>query len=600
MKEKTLSNWLNILIIIGIILCSSFYIFLITIFPPTEPKYYTFANRIYVGYSSNIAIDPLDEPWNNPSRIAQHQVVEGLVDYNYSDHPNYDLIPKLAIKWHYHSSSEISFKLRENVWFHDGEKWNADVAIWNFERLMYFGNFTGELGFEDKSYSLEVLQTDFSFSNGTPLFSHFTKNSEYNFTIHLNGPFSPILDLLTSSAIYMLSPRSTPRYELLGLTDSLVGTGPFTFVRFEPDVDVRFEINPHYWGNAPWADELIFRIFEVTIERMNAGLVGQFDYIDQVLKSYIPTYKSEPGFTVEEVGDDLLYYYLEFYSGPPYNSSSGELEPAIKGGKINQKLNSTWRKALSLAINYTNIWENITISQGYPGCPAVSRSTSSFNSSLDGKMAHDFPFDGTFEGNIKKARELMQSMRYGIGWDTNFPGTNETEWMNALFRELEANQHYGSSINDKLNKLLEANWNLIGVNISIITRTWEEYLNTGENIPWEMDVAYFAWYPTYLDAFNILDSLLNNVSIQDWIQNNDPMLQDALENAAETTNTVARQNIYKWIQSYIFDITRPENPSSYCQVPLWVYTIQQVHKTSLKGIGYNVLEMLDCWNWYRI
>jgi ABC-type transport system substrate-binding protein len=601
MKDNTLNNWLNVLILIGMILCSAFFLSLFTIFPPNEPKTDYPWKRITVGYSSNIEVlDPLDT-WDDPSRIMQHQIVEGLVDYNYSDHPNYAIIPKLATNWHYHNSTEISFKLRENVFFHDYTKWNADVAIWNLERLMYFCNYTGTL--KANATSWEAFPASlYYFSNGTPLFKFFQKNSEYNFTIFLNGPFAAILDLLTFSTTYMLSPKSTPRYRFLDLTrEKLVGTGPFKYVRFKKDTEVRFEINSDYWGSAPWANTLIFRIIEDEIERMDAALAGQLDYVGEVSNSYISIFHSDPYFTVKQVGEDLCYNHLEFYSGPPFNYSADELEPIIKNGNINQKLNSTWRRALALSINYTHIWENLKSGYEFPGYPAVSPSTPSYNNSLDGKMAHDYPFDGTYNGNVKKARELMQSMSFGIGWDTNYPGNNETEWTSATFRTLEVNQHSGIITNEKLNQLLEINWNLIGIKINITIRmlgpTLSETLH--DTPPWEVDVVYFIWCSDYLDAFSIFDHLFNNESKQsNWIQINDPILKDALETAAKTIDPIARQNIYEWIQSYIFDITRLENPSSYCHAPLCGYKVQQVHSDSLKGVGYNIMRMLDCWNWY--
>jgi peptide/nickel transport system substrate-binding protein len=558
------------------------------------------------GSGSNIAaLDPLDT-WDVPSHVAEHQVVEGLVDYNYSDHPNYGKIPKLATSWHFHSASEISFKLREGVWFHDGEKFDADAALWNFERLVYFCNYTGALESNETSWEAFPASLYF-FSNGTPLFDHFVKNSEYNFTMFLKGPFAAIIDLLTFSATYMLSPKSTPRYKFLDLTKGkLIGTGPFKYIRFKSDVDVRFEVNPHYWGKSPWADKLIFRIIEDDTARMNAGLAGQFDYVGGVPKSYIPTFKSETGFHVEDVGQDLCYFYLEVYAGPP------EGEPAIVAGQVNQKWSPEFRRALMLAINYTFIEQDILLGYAYKGTPAVPRAFgAAYNATVGGDivtgegglMPNHYPF-GTYIDNIEKAREYMMALypteTAGLTITVD-DGSNDAAWKALTLETLELNEHYGSSTHQQLNTLMTSDFDMIGLEVDITVRTWGQYLDTGENSPWEMDVGYIGWCPDYLDAFNMLDPLFNNQSGSCFSRVSDPYLLGLLTSAASETSEPARNLIYQEIQSVIFDVTRPINAktmSAACHGSGWVYLVQQTHKTSLKGVAYNVMTMLNCWDWY--
>ena len=48
------------------------------------------------------------------------------------------LKPGLATKWSVDPNDHKKwvFELRPGVKFHDGCDWNADVALWNFDRLM--------------------------------------------------------------------------------------------------------------------------------------------------------------------------------------------------------------------------------------------------------------------------------------------------------------------------------------------------------------------------------------------------------------------------------------------------------------------------------
>ena len=135
-------------------------------------------------------------------------------------------------------------------------------------------------------------------------------------------------------------------------------------------------------------------------ERMNTGLAGQYDYVTGVLKTCIDLFRNTSGMHVEDSGEDLVYRFLEFNCGPGI--------PDLGNPWDYQTVNSTWRRALALTINYTYIWEETNNGEVSSGIPAVPRSMPGYNYSLEGKMIHDNPFDGTYEGNVKKARAKIR------------------------------------------------------------------------------------------------------------------------------------------------------------------------------------------------
>jgi ABC-type transport system substrate-binding protein len=535
------------------------------------------------GFGGPSAIDPLDM-WDLDSIDVLIQCAEPLVDYNYSD-LNYPIIPKLATDWYWHSSTEISFKIRENVYFHDGTLLDANSVKWNFDRLIYFSNYSGTLVQNSTSW-LALPASKYYTTNGTPIIDSVVVNSGYNLTFNLNTPFSPFLDLLTFSASYILSPTSTPKYRYLDMnSEKVVGTGPFVFEYYLSEYEVRFHAYEDYWGGKANIETLIFEIKEDRIQKDNALLDKTIDFVKDPFVTNYATIEADPELTLLDGGEDLCYFYLEFYGGPG--------DPILGNPWNFQILNSTWRRALSFSINYTNMWEDIIGGYGNPGCPAVPRQMPGYNSSLEGKMSQDNPFGGNYASNIKKAREYMQSMGYGEGWDTNYPGDDEFLWESASFRSIKVNQHFGSFTNDRINELLDSNWNLIGVDISITTREWGDYLNTGENSPWEMECSYTGWCSDSLDAYDMLDPLFNNDSVNCFSDINDPVLKSVLEIArAEVYNITVRRDIYKWIQSYVFDITRSENPSSYIHAPLWTYNTSYAFHNDLSGFEANPLERL--------
>ncbi|MFW9825732.1 MAG: ABC transporter substrate-binding protein [Candidatus Thorarchaeota archaeon] len=542
-----------------------------------------------VGYPSDpFSIDPVDT-WDGLSYGIEQQVVEGLVEYDISSHPNYFVKPKLAESWHWHSNTKISFKIREDIFFHDGTSLDADAVKWNFERLVYFCNASGTL----PANQTEALASSLYYlNNGTLLFNHFEVPSKYNFTIYLNSQFNALLDLLTFTATYICSPSSTPIDRYIDIaSEKIVGTGPFKYINYKRNSEVRLERWERYWRTNPYFEEVVFKITGDPIARMNAMLGGQFDYMGRaILPSFIDIFNSSTNIHVEEVGESLSYNYIEFYCGPG--------DPADNHSYDYQTLNATWRKTLSLAINYSYIKQEIGQGTLSNGIPAIPRAMSAHNSSI---ILPDYWQDiYGYEAAVEWAREIIKSMfpAETISLDSTFPGTTELGWKALSLRTIELNEIFESGVGFALNLVFEESWELIGVDVHKTIRTFGEYFETGENSPWEMEVSAISWTPDYLDAFNMLNPLFNINSTACFSRINDTYLTSLLLDASKEFDSNLRDEICKEIQSYIFDLNF-DNPATLTHAPLPTSIVYNVHKTDLKGILYNVIEISSIYHWYR-
>jgi ABC-type transport system substrate-binding protein len=68
--------------------------------------------------------------------------------------------------------------------------------------------------------------------------------------------------------------------------------------------------------------------------------------------------------------------------------------------------------------------------------------------------------------NITKARQIMQSMGFGTGWDTTFPGTSEVNWSNTTFAIFNYSYNIGNTFRENLLFLLQDNLDKIGIEIT--------------------------------------------------------------------------------------------------------------------------------------
>jgi len=553
-------------------------------------------NEVVVGYGNNpVALDPVDT-WDTSSRSFQRQVTQSLVEYDLSTHPNYQLKPVLSEYWVWENTTRISFKLRENVYFHDGTRMTAEDVKWNFERVKFFCNTSGIL--QENATTWEAFSSSLFFlANGTYIFKSFEADDNIdplNFTINLNSPFSALLDLLTFGVTNILSPDSTPRYKFLDLSkDDLIGTGPYKYVHFKRDREVRLVRNAMYWGFPGFFEFVQFKIDKDDI--ITNAYNGVYDYFSWDPKQVC--YKcGPPPFEIVDVGEDPCYFFLEIYCGPEVYSN-GSLKP--EQTYQSQKNNATLRRAIALAINHSYIYEEIQSGFAVEGPPAVPRAMPGHNASVVQASDYDHAT------GIEMARDLMKIYNStAAAWDSTFGGDNEANWTgtNLIGRNLEINRHFGSRTNLRLNELLNANLKLIGVNTSETIREWGDYLDAGKNTPWEMDICYIGLCPDYLNPYNIIDPLFNLHSEYCYSRINDTTLgglTDMMNDAIKETNRTKQLEIYRNIQSYIFDVNRPLTPASHIHISGWVYKVQQAHLPDLKGVNYNVMKIIECWDWYK-
>ncbi len=510
---------------------------------------------LYFGTTEGpFTIDPIDS-WDSASNDVIRQVAETLFqhDLNNSDLP---LEPLLVDYYELKSTTDLYIELREDVWFHNYDKMDADAVIWNINRWIYLTNSTGTL---PPSTAPAFPSSLYFLPNGTAMLAGATKEGDYNLTIHLNGAFIPFTYFLSCTSNSIIAPDPSYETEYIDVnTGDLIGTGPFMYDGYEPDVEVRFSRWDGYWREPSAINNLIFKLFEDRVISNNALLAGDIDILKDPLPDLMEIFQADPDIHVEDIGMDLIYWYMAFN---------------------NRDVNVTWRKALAYAYNYSYVIDVIRSGNAVRGCPAVPVGMPGHNASVQANLPGEI---GTFADNIKIARQYMQSMGFGTTWDANYPGTNETLWTSANFRTFEVNTHEGNPTSIKLNQLAADNWDLIGVDINETSRVWAEFLETAENNPEDMEIWYRGRGPDYVDTFNMLDPLFNNASPYNFIQLNDPLVQDLLKQAAEETDAGTRVNIYMRLQYILFI-------KEVVHMPLWTSLQQVVHQESLTDFPYNVL-----------
>jgi len=502
-----------------------------------------------------VDIDP-HQAWDSASFNVIDQVCEGLYAYNFSD-PKLTIVPRLAMDMGSWTDGDTVFTvdLRTNVTFHDGTPFNAVAVKWNFDRLYYLME-------EGISQVSDVYKNYDHIANETKYIINETIVVDADTVqFKLNTPYAPFHALLCFTASYMMSPTSTNPTQLLDTsTDILVGTGPFTYNGCEAEVEVRFHAFDNYLRGKADIEKMIFSIITDADKRNKALLAGDIDFLERPMLKYLPSFEADPNITVLDTGiTTASIQYL---------------------GMNNKQINKTFRQAISYAINYSYILEEIVEGN-------ATRLKSPVPNGI--RYANDSFNFATL--NLTHARFLMQSMGYGIGFDV----FNDAEWVAVAegptpFEIYNYTYNIGNEVREDIFILLQDNLKKIGIKVTDAGMTWGQYIyryyEIGDLHRDMLQLYFLGWIPDYNDPSIFINQLMTNRSIaSNGAQINDWYLQDLMEQGISETNLSIRRGIYEEIQRYCVEDLMP-------WAFAFVFNLIPAYHKDLSGFQPNALEKL--------
>ena len=252
-------------------------------------------------------------------------IYEGLLKYAKD---STKLEPCLAESWKVSPDGlTYTFNLRKGVKFQDGTDFNADAVKVNIERQMA-GTATPDMTYADfvYGYVTKVEATD-----------------ESTVVITLKDVCTPFLyNLAMSMAAPMVSPKALTDNNN-NVNEHPVGTGPYSFVRWDKDQDVVLVRNDNYWGEKAKTKNVIFKIIKDNSARVVALNNGEVDMIDGIDATVVKQI-TDAGNTVDQP-DGMNVNYMA------YNTTSKIFgDPDV-------------RKAFSQAVNVPELVDSLY--QGY-------------------------------------------------------------------------------------------------------------------------------------------------------------------------------------------------------------------------------------------
>lgn len=250
------------------------------------------------------------------------------------------------------SADELTytFPIREGVVFHDGSPLTADDVVWTLRRLLVTDHPNGPAWMLMEPLLGVSASRD---ERGEPRFA-FEKLSAAiradgnRVVLRLEHAFAPLLAILAAPAASILPmrwsvaggewPGTAPTWlehnrPSLGanyLHRHMNGTGPFRFIRWEPDQVVELAGNDAYWDGPPKLRQVLLRKENEWAARKEALLDGSADIV-QADRTFVPTIQGQPGVVVHDdlplpVCDTISFNFKISTDGGNPHIGSGRLD----------------------------------------------------------------------------------------------------------------------------------------------------------------------------------------------------------------------------------------------------------------------------------
>jgi ABC-type transport system substrate-binding protein len=191
---------------------------------------------------------------------VKESVYEGLVKYGHGG----AIVPALAERWGTVGQTQYVFHLRKGVRFHNGDPLTADDVKFSFDRIL-----------DPKSGGF--LRGNLSVIKSVEVVDPLTVK------VVLAQPFSPFLAYLAMPYGAVVDKKFVQGGA--NLRSTMMGTGPFKFVSWEPGQRIRVVRNEEYWDKGkPHLDAITFVPFgddQTRLTALRAGDIMLMDFMPQ-------------------------------------------------------------------------------------------------------------------------------------------------------------------------------------------------------------------------------------------------------------------------------------------------------------------------------
>ena len=320
------------------------------------------------------------DPHGNTELAAmtvQVQIFEPLVQKSADG----KIIPCLAESWKQINDRTVRFKLRDNVYFHNGDKLTAEDVAFTIKRATVrptsaaiFSAFDGE-----NTKAVDTLTVD----------------------IVTKKPFAAIFNYLTNTRGGVVCKRVVEEVGDAAYGRKPVGTGPFKFSSWVSGTNLVLKRNDNYWGEKAKFETLIVKFITETANRALEIEAGNADIVLDPDANDLDRLKTVPGVKVI-TGNSYAISFLVI--------ALDNKNEALRDHRV--------REAMALALDIPTIVSSVYGTYATPAESVIPATVFSYVS------------QGAHRYNVEKAKKLLADAGYAKGLNVRITLPNSAELQN--------------------------------------------------------------------------------------------------------------------------------------------------------------------------
>ena len=389
--------------------------------------------------------------------------------------------PDLATSWSYNDPTTVTFKLRPNVKFQNGDPFTAQDVVYTYDT---------------------ILNEDF----GAPRRSLYTPIEsvkaidDLTVQFKLKEAYAPLLMYLNMGIV----PHTYAESMGKDFSDNPIGTGPFELKSWDKGSKITLAANANYYKGKPKIDTIEISVIPDNNVRLIALESGDLDFITSpVPPQDLARIKGEKNLVVEQT-TALGYTYLNLNLH----------DPILQDVRV--------RQALAYLTDTATISDAIFYGLDTPASSFLLPNTFYYTDNVT-----KYPY------NLEKANQLLDE----AGWKAGSNGIRQKDGMPLHF-DLTTNVDPNRQ---QILEYLQTEWKKAGIDVSVRVYQWPSFIADVQAGKYQ--VACLGWLGL-VDPDRASFLQFNTTGGNNWEGYSNPKVDQLLEQGRRETDPNKRKDIY--------------------------------------------------------